>query len=393
MNCELLFGRAKTVISKEKMSFRLPLRPLFIVTVLLSATVAPADEKTGTLDVYWPDVEGGAATLIVTPVGETILVDSGNPGERDAARIVKLARDVAGRKQIDHLVTTHFHTDHFGGAAQVARQLPIINIWDNGAPDTNPDGNKNDARFPIMIKPYKEIPAKERHIMKPDDELPLKQLSIFNQVTKAKESGNNETFKHVFNTPLTVRCLAAKQHFSTKVIRSKSPVDCASVPAKEADTSDNRNSVVLLLSFGDFRFFMGGDLTWNDEAKLVCPHDLVGPVDVYQVTHHGLDASNNPLVVQTLAPTVSVMSNGTQKGCGAQTFATLKATPSIKAMFQIHKNLRQDSENNTADEYIANLEKDCAANYIKMTVAPDGESYTIAIPAKGHSREFKTVTK
>lgn len=361
--------------------------------ILLAAGFLRADEKTGTLDVYWADVEGGAATLLVTPAGEAILVDSGNPGGRDAGRIVKLATEVAGRKQIDHLVTTHFHTDHFGGAAEIAQALPIMNIWDNGVPDHDPDGNPNSTRFLSLIKPYQKIPAKERHVIKPDDGLPLKQLSIFDQVMKAKDSGKNDTFKQVFNTPLTIRCLAAKEHYTQNVAREKPVVDCANVPAKPVDTSDNRNSVVLLVSFGDFRFYIGGDLTWNAEAKLVCPKDLIGPVDVYQVTHHGLDLSNNPLVVQTLAPTVSVMSNGTSKGCGAQTFATLKSTPSIQTMYQIHKNLRKDSESNTANEYIANLTSDCSGNYIQMTVAPDGKSYTLAIPAKGQSQMFATKPK
>jgi competence protein ComEC len=91
-----------------------------------------------------------------------------------------------------------------------------------------------------------------------------------------------------------------------------------------------------------------------------------------------------------LEPTVSVMSNGTNKGCGPETFATLKSTPSIRAMYQIHRNLRADSENNTASEYIANLEANCKGNYIKLSVAPDGKSYTVSIPATGHKRTFQT---
>ena len=143
-----------------------------LLPVLLSGCLpllALADETTGTLDVYWVDVEGGAATLLVTPAGETVLVDTGNPGVRDPGRIHKVAAEVAGRKQIDHLVITHFHGDHYGGAPELAQKLPIQHIWDNGVPETNPDGNPNDTRFPIMIKPYKEITAGERHVIKPDD--------------------------------------------------------------------------------------------------------------------------------------------------------------------------------------------------------------------------------
>jgi hypothetical protein len=111
---------------------------------------------------------------------------------------------------------------------------------------------------------------------------------------------------------------------------------------------------------------------------------------VFQVNHHGLDVSNNPVLLQSLAPTVTIMSNGTQKGCGAETFATLKGTPSVQAMYQIHRNLRNDSENNTANEYIANFEAKCQANYIKLTVEPLGKTYTVTIPATGHRRGFQT---
>jgi hypothetical protein len=134
--------------------------------------------------------------------------------------------------------------------------------------------------------------------------------------------------------------------------------------------------------------FDGGDLTWNTEARLVCPENRLKQVDVYDVNHHGLDVSNNPLLVRALAPRVAIMSNGTTKGCGAETFKTLKSTGSIEAIYQIHKNLRADSENNTAAEWIANHEKECAANPIKLSVAPGGKTYTVSIPATGHSQRF-----
>src|SRR5207344_3444337 len=111
----------------------------FLCGFCVVSLLACASAVDRTLDIYWNDVEGGGATLIVTPAGESVLIDSGNPGGRDAARIHKTATEVAGLKKIDHYITTHFHRDHFGGAAELATLMPIGQVYDNGIPDLNPD--------------------------------------------------------------------------------------------------------------------------------------------------------------------------------------------------------------------------------------------------------------
>lgn len=328
------------------------------------------------LDLYWIDSEGGGSTLIVTPAGESVLIDSGNPGGRDSTRIHQTATQIAGLKRIDHYLTTHFHIDHFGGAAELAQLLPLGTVYDNGIPPQNPDNNPTDTSFLLMIKPYRDMKVERRVIIRPDSEIKLQQ---------PEGPGAPR---------LSLRCVAAKQVFNRP--RSQTPALnplCESVRLKEKDISDNANSVVIMLELGGFRFLDGGDLSWNVEGELVCPVNLIGQVDAYQVNHHGLDYSNNPLLVRSIAPTVTVMNNGTTKGCEKETFATLKGTPSIQTMYQMHKNLRADMLNNTADEFIANLVEKCEANYIKLSVDPSGKTYTVSIPANGHRRTYQTRAK
>ena len=333
-----------------------------VLSCALSAAETWAGQADKRLDVYWIDVEGGASTLMVMPSGEAVLVDTGNPGRRDAQRIFDVAAKVAGLRQIDHLVITHYHGDHFGGAATLATLMPIGNVYDNGefaGGRERPD------------KPYLEFKAARRSVLSPGEEIKLRPLEE--------------------QTPrLVLRCLAARQQFLAATGHEPANDACAEARPKDRDISDNANSIVLLLSYGPFRFFDAGDLTWNMEQQLVCPANRVGQVDVYQVTHHGLDTSNNPVLVRSLAPRVAVMNNGVTKGCQPDTFQTLKNCPSIEAIYQLHKNLRADAQNNTEPEYIANHEAMCEANYIKLSVDPTGTSYTVAIPAKGHEKTYRT---
>ncbi|HJO54950.1 MAG TPA: MBL fold metallo-hydrolase, partial [Verrucomicrobiota bacterium] len=135
-----------------------------VLALAFAGTTAAKDPKT--LDVYWVDVEGGGGTLIVTPAGESILIDTGMPGGRDPGRIHEAATQIARVKQIDHLIVTHFHIDHFGGAAELSQKMPIKNVWDNGIPERDPDGRANSS-FLLRIKPYRNMTVGNRHVIKP----------------------------------------------------------------------------------------------------------------------------------------------------------------------------------------------------------------------------------
>src|SRR2546427_2363485 len=145
----------------------------FLVCLVFQAQAAKANK---TLDVYWIDSEGGGSTLIVTPADEAVLIDSGNPGGRDSSRIFKVANEVAGLKRIDHYVTTHFHLDHFGGAAELSDKIPLSTVWDNGVPATDPDGGTNTERWLKTIAPYQQVKCESRRTIFPGATLPLKQL-------------------------------------------------------------------------------------------------------------------------------------------------------------------------------------------------------------------------
>jgi hypothetical protein len=339
---------------------------VILIAVLLPGLVI-GGARDGRLDLYWIDVEGGASTLIVTPLGESVLIDTGNPGFRDSQRIARVATEVAGIRRIDHLVITHYHGDHYGGASALSRLLPIGTVYDNGTFD----GMPNDPG-----KDYFGFPCERRVVIQPGELIPLRKS------------------ENASDLAVSLKCLGARQKFIEPAgTTADNTALCADARMKDRDGSDNANSVVMLLAFGPFRFFDAGDLTWNREHDLICPRNLVGEVDVYQVTHHGLDSSNNPLVLRALRPTVAVMNNGFQKGCLPEVFATLKETSSLLGVYQVHKNLRPDGQtNNVPDEFIANKENDkqCKGNHIELSVEPRGRSYYVRIPATGHERTYAT---
>ena len=298
---------------------------IWLATGLGLASLGWTGEKDGRLDIYWVDVEGGAATLIVTPAGESVLIDAGNPGYRDPNRIVQVATKEAGLRRIDHLITTHYHRDHFGGAATLATLIPIGTVHDNGVFDGMPDDPG---------KSYWEFAAQARRVIHAGDKLSLRQ--------------------RVESPPVSIHCLGTRKQFIKASPDTANCEACAAHRPKDRDGSDNANSVVTLLEFGPFRFYDGGDLTWNQEFRLVCPKNVVGRVDVYQVTHHGLDSSNNPVLLNALQPQVAIMNNGTRKGGQPAAMQVLYSAPGLEDLWQLHFSQLSGQEYTVPGLFIAN---------------------------------------
>ena len=333
---------------------------LAMVCSLIANRFAFAGATDKRLDIYWVDTEGGAATLIVTPAGESVLIDAGNPGQRDPHRIFDVATKVAGLTQIDHMVTTHYHIDHFGGAAELSKLIPIRNVYNNGA---FASGRERPSQE------YLDFKCEQRVVLNPGEEVPLKQADGA--------------------PPVHLRCLAARQTAIEPPAGAIPNPLCVDPKHKPKDLSDNANSIVQVLNFGDFRFFDGGDLTWNVELKLVCPINLVGQVDVYQAEHHGLDQSNHPLLIASLAPVVAIINNGPKKGCEPQMFAALKSTASVQGIYQLHRNVRPDGDvTNVSSEFIANEDEKCDGNYVKLSVDPGAKRYAVSVPATKHEKVY-----
>lgn len=330
---------------------------------LVFAPAQPSAAPTRPLEVFFVDVEGGAATLMVTPAGESVLVDSGWPREdgRDAKRIEHAARYVAGLTRIDHYVTSHWHTDHYGGIEYLSKLMPVINFWDRGVPATLPEDPQG---FPRLLSAYQRAGGTRSRALKAGDTLPLRSVG----------------------TPVELKVVAA----SGKVIgegEQELATSCDRHPAKPVDNSDNAKSIALLLKYGRFDFLNCGDLTWNVEHKLACPKNRVGQVDLFQVTHHGMDISNNPVLVEAIQPRSAVMCNGPRKGGSPATVRLLKNTKSLEALFQLHRNVATGPEDNTPTERIANVEEFCRGEFMRARLSPAGDHYTIS---KGANEPLQT---
>ena len=306
------------------------------------------------LSIYWVDVEGGAATIIAAPNGQTIVVDAGWAGARDAGRIAKVLADEVQAQVIDYFIATHYHTDHIGGVPTLAGLLPITKFYDHGA-TLEPSKDFDN---------YVTAAGNKRVTSKPGDKLDLGELRL-TFVTSASE---------VIEPPLPPG--------------AANPLCSSSTTKNTTSGIENAESLGFVATFGKFKFVDLGDLTWNVEQKLMCPNNRIGTADIYQVSHHGQDISGSPQLVHALAPTVAVMNNnGATKGGAADTFDILKASPGLQDTWSLHRVTGNDAEHNAADDLTANLTGTDQAHFIKAVVDANG-SYTLTNSRNGMTRTY-----
>lgn len=324
--------------------------------LLASCTLRAAE----TLDVYFVDVEGGQATLLVSPSGESMLVDAGWPGfgGRDADRIMAAAQ-AAGVKQIDYLLVTHYHTDHVGGVPPLAAKIPIMNFVDHGP---NVETTKQVSE---LFAAYRQVRDKGQHlVVKPGDKIPIQGLDV--------------------------EVVAAAGQMVTAPLEGAGAANplCATTPLRAADPTENAQSVATLIRFGKFRLMNLADLTWNKELELVCPVNRLGTVDVYLSTHHGMNLSGSAAIVHALAPRVTIMNNGAHKGGSPEAWQAIRSSPGLEDIWQLHYAVEAGNENNTAAQFIANPEENCRGYGLKLSANADG-SFTVTNTRTGYAKIYQ----
>lgn len=299
------------------------------------------------LQIYFVDVEGGQATLFVTPAEKSLLIDTGWPGNngRDADRIVAVAK-LAGVSKIDFVLLTHYHQDHTGGAPQLAAKIPIGAFIDHGENREPTDAATEDA-----WKAYQALLAKDhskRIIAKPGENLPIPGIEV--KVISADGALLEKPLPGAGETNPT----------------------CGTTSPSPADHTENARSLGVLLTFGKLRILDLGDLTMDKERELMCPVNKLGKIDIFIVSHHGWLQSDSPELVDGIASRVAIMDNGAKKGGSPSVWQTIEKAPGLEDLWQVHYSDEGGAAHNVAASFIANIPGPDAGDYLKLTASPDG---------------------
>jgi competence protein ComEC len=329
----------------------------YLSLILFMACVPLAVAVDQPLHIYFIDVEGGQATLVAAPSGETLLIDAGwDAQDRDARRIAETAR-ANGIGRIDVLLVTHFHRDHVGGVATLSALIPIRNVFDHGENTEHYKGAEE-----IMAGYRTAVSGARRTVVHPGDKIPIKGLDI---------------------SVLT----AGGQRITSPLPGAGAPNPvCGSENRKPEEHTENESSVGILLQFGRFRMLDLADLLWNQEMDLVCPVNRTGAADVLVVSHHGKDTSNSATLIRAIRPRAAIMNNAEDKGGSPGTFDILRSSPGLADLWQLHVSTAAGGRNSNP-ELIANLHSVCQGYGIDVTAAGDG-SFTVTNQRNGHRTAY-----
>ncbi len=303
------------------------------------------------LTIYIIDTEGGKAALWIAPSGQTVLIDSGSPGGRDLNRLME-AVSAAGVTRIDYLISTHYHVDHVGGLQELVTRIPVGTFVDHGPTVEGPIAPNLREQVPGFQAAYAELWTRAKHlVVKPGDAIPVAGLE-WRIVASAGAA---------LKTPVAGAPGAGRPNPA-----------CAQTERKDITTDpENGQSVGSVITLGRFRAADFGDLLWNKEIDLMCPDNLLGSVDLFMVTHHGLNASNPPAMVHGLRPRVAIMQNGINKGAAVDVMQVLRSSSGLEDIWQLHWSYTAGIEHNAPGVFIANLEEP-GTMAARLTAAPGG---------------------
>ncbi len=313
----------------------------------LILAIAATSQAQAPLRVFFADVEGGQATLFVTPQQTSLLIDTGWPGNdsRDANRIVQLAHS-ASLTRLDFVLLTHYHVDHAGGIPQLVAKIPVGTFIDHG-PNRELDHGITEQDYAA----YQQVLASGHygHITaRPGDHLPIPGLNV----TVVSADGD------LIAQPLPGA--GRPDNF------------CDQSEIRPPDQTENARSLGVEITFGRTRILDLGDLTWDKERPLMCPLNKIGTVDVLVVSHHGWYQSSSPALIDAIHPRLAIMDNGETKGGTPATFTTLNTSPGLEALWQLHYSLEAGPALNRPPEFIANLPGPDAGNSLELDVAVAG---------------------
>jgi competence protein ComEC len=345
--------------------------------VLLAAAlvllVAPVVEAAKTLDFYTIDVEGGKSVLIVSPAGESMLIDAGWPRADSVDRIVEAVK-AAGLTRIDYVLISHFDIDHIGDLPQLASRVPIGHIFDHGEFHPAPAPATPDPRYTaslnsalVRFKQYDAIRTQVGHtVVKPGDRIPLKGVDV--------------------------EVVAAGNQFIRKPLKgagAPNPLCATNSQAAviDGDVEDNQ-SVGVVFIFGKFRMLDLADLEAHFSRDLVCPNNLIGTVSAYHVNVHGQFKGIAPELIGAIHPQVAIMGNGARKGADPPTWPVLRATPGLEDIWQVHYSAAGTKETNPAADFIANPDGPDEFKMIKLSARPGG-TFTVTNTRNGFSKTYK----